>query len=306
VLVVDDDGSVRAICREILRQAGYTVRDLASAEAAPGEARRFRPDLILLDVMMPVIDGFRTAERLRADPATALTPIIFLSAKGETADKVRAFRSGAEDYVVKPFDAVELVARVGKALARSARERNASPSTLLPGADAVAEEVERRLATGHRDAVCCYVDLDNFKAFNDYFGVARADGVIRQTGDLMRETVRRHGGAGDFIGHIAGDDFVMVVDGGRVDHMCREFVARFDRLIPLYYDVSERRRGYIEAKDRYGVHRQFPLMTVSVAAVTLAGMASFGEVAAAAAAGKAIAKAQPGSAYVRDGVVMRS
>jgi DNA-binding response OmpR family regulator len=118
------------------------------SEPRAAEARRFRPDLILLDVMMPVVDGFRTAERLRADPVTALTPIIFLSAKGETADKVRAFRSGAEDYVVKPFDAVELVARVGKALARSARERDASPSTLLPGADAVAEEVERRIAAG--------------------------------------------------------------------------------------------------------------------------------------------------------------
>ena len=303
VMVVDDDGSVRAICREILGQAGYTVRDLASAETATAEARRFRPDLILLDVMMPVIDGFRAAERLRADPVTALTPIIFLSAKGETADKVRAFRSGAEDYVVKPFDAVELVARVGKALARSARERNASPSTLLPGADAVAEEVERRLAGG-APAVCCYLDLDNFKAFNDYFGVARADAVIRQVGDLMRDAVRRLGAAGDFIGHIAGDDFVMVVDADRADRLCHELLARFDRLIPLYYDPAERRRGAIEAQDRYGVVRQFPLMTVSIAAVSLPGMSSFGDVAAAAAHGKSIAKAHAGSVYVKDGGVV--
>ena len=303
VRVVDDDASVRAICREILGQAGYAVRDLGNAEAATAEARRFRPDLILLDVMMPVIDGFRTAERLRADPATALTPIIFLSAKGETADKVRAFRSGAEDYVVKPCDAVELVARVGKALARSARERNASPSTLLPGADAVAEEVDRRLTSG-AGGVCCYLDLDNFKAFNDYFGVARADAVIRQTGDLMRDAVRRLGAGGDFIGHIAGDDFVMVVDADRADGLCHELLARFDRLIPLYYDPAERRRGAIEAQDRYGVVRRFPLMTVSIAAVSLTGMSSFGDVAAAAAHGKSIAKAQPGSSYVKDGVVV--
>lgn len=303
VLVVDDDGSVRAICREILGQAGYAVRDLGTAETATAEARRFRPDLILLDVMMPVIDGFRTAERLRADPVSALTPIIFLSAKGETADKVRAFRSGAEDYVVKPFDAVELVARVGKALARSARERNASPSTLLPGADAVAEEVDRRLAAG-RGGVCCYVDLDNFKAFNDYFGVARADAVIRQTGDLMRDAVRRLGDDGDFIGHIAGDDFVMVVDADRADRLCLELLARFDRLIPLYYDPDERRRGAIEAQDRYGVVRQFPLMTVSIAAVSLPGKASFGDVASAAAHGKSIAKAHAGSVYVKDGAVI--
>jgi len=299
ILIVDDDNSVRAICREILMHAGYAVRDLASSEAALAEARRFRPDLIVLDVMMPVIDGYRTAERLRVDPATALTPIIFLSAKGETADKVRAFRSGAEDYVVKPFDAAELVARVGKALARSTRELGASPTTQLPGADAIADEVERRIATGDGTSVCCYLDLDNFKAFNDYFGLARADAVIRQTGDLIREAVSRHGEPGDFIGHIAGDDFVMVVAGDRADELCRDLLARFDRLIPLYYDRDERRRGSIEAQDRYGVLRHFPIMSCSIASVGLAGKTSFGDVAAAAAVGKALAKAQPGSIYVR-------
>ncbi len=302
ILVVDDDASVRAICCEILQQAGYNVRDLGTPETAQAEARRFRPDLILLDVMMPVVDGFRTAERLRADSATGLTPIIFLSARGETADKVRAFRSGAEDYVVKPFDAVELVARVGKALARSTRELGASPTTQLPGADAVAAEIEARIAAGDMSAVCCYVDLDNFKAFNDYFGLARADAVIRQTGDLIREVVQRLGGPGDFIGHIAGDDFVMVVGGSRVDAVCGELIARFDRLIPLYYDREERRRGFIEGQDRWGVLRRFPLMTVSIAALGLTGMTSFGDVAAATATGKALAKAVPSSAYVRDGV----
>jgi DNA-binding response OmpR family regulator/signal transduction histidine kinase len=302
ILVVDDDAAVRAICAEILQQAGYNVRDLGTPETALMEARRFRPDLILLDVMMPVVDGFRTAERLRADSATGLTPIIFLSARGETADKVRAFRSGAEDYVVKPFDAVELVARVGKALARSTRELGASPTTQLPGADAIAAEIETRIARGDQGAVCCYVDLDNFKAFNDYFGLARADAVIRQTGDLMREVVQRTGAAGDFIGHIAGDDFVMVVDASRVDAVCGELIARFDRLIPLYYDREERRRGYIEGQDRWGVLRRFPLMTVSIAAIGIAGMSSFGDVAAATAAGKSLAKAVPTSAYVRDGV----
>jgi len=305
ILVVDDDTSVRAICREILAQAGYAVRDVGSSDAAMAEARRFRPDLVLLDVMMPVIDGFKTAERLRADAVTGMTPIIFLSAKGETADKVRAFRSGAEDYVVKPFDAVELVARVGKALARSARELGASPTTQLPGADAISAEIDRRIASATAPgAVCCYVDLDNFKAFNDYFGVARADAVIRQTGDLVREVVNRLGAPGDFIGHVAGDDFVVVVDRGRVDEVCAELIHRFDRLIPFYYDRDDRRRGYIETNDRYGTLRRFPIMTVSIAAVDLEGKTSFADVSAAAAVGKAAAKAQPSSAYVRDGKLL--
>lgn len=303
ILIVDDDNSVRAICREILAQAGYAVRDVASSDAAVAEARRFRPDLVLLDVMMPIVDGFRTAERLRADPATAMTPLIFLSAKGETADKVRAFRSGAEDYVVKPFDAVELVARVGKALARSARELGASPTTQLPGADAIAAEVDRRIAA-EPTAMCCYVDLDNFKAFNDYFGVARADAVIRQTGDLIREVVNRLGSPGDFIGHVAGDDFVMVIDGSRVDEVCRELIHRFDSVIPFYYDRDDRERGSIETNDRYGILRRFPIMTVSIAAIELANMASFAEVSSAAAVGKSVAKASPASTYVRSGQIV--
>jgi signal transduction histidine kinase/DNA-binding response OmpR family regulator len=304
VLVVDDDASIRAICREVLEHAGYTVREVASSDGAVQEARRFRPDLVLLDVMMPIIDGFRTAERLRADPGTGLTPIIFLSAKGDTADKVRAFRSGAEDYVVKPFDAAELVARVAKALERQARELGASPTTQLPGADAIEAEIERRLGEGDRAAVCCYLDLDNLKAFNDYYGYAKADGVIRQTGDLIRDVVAKHGGTGDFIGHIAGDDFVFVTQAARADEVCRTICHRFDQLIPLYYNREDRARGFIETKDRWGVMRKFPLMSVSIAGVSIANITSFSDLATTAAAGKKLAKTLIGSSYVRDGQVI--
>jgi signal transduction histidine kinase/DNA-binding response OmpR family regulator len=304
VLVVDDDASIRAICREVLEHAGYTVREVASSDGAVQEARRFRPDLVLLDVMMPIIDGFRTAERLRADAGTGLTPIIFLSAKGDTADKVRAFRSGAEDYVVKPFDAAELVARVAKALERQARELGASPTTQLPGADAIEAEIERRLGEGERGAVCCYLDLDNLKAFNDYYGYAKADGVIRQTGDLIRDVVAKHGATGDFIGHIAGDDFVFVTQAARVDEVCRTICHRFDQLIPLYYNREDRARGFIETKDRWGVMRKFPLMSLSIAGVSLASVSSFSDLATTAAAGKKLAKTLIGSSYVRDGQVI--
>jgi signal transduction histidine kinase/DNA-binding response OmpR family regulator len=304
VLVVDDDPSIRAICREVLEQSGFLVRDAGSADAALAEARRFRPDLILLDVMMPVVDGFRTAEHLRADAATAMTPLIFLSAKGETADKVRAFRSGAEDYIVKPFDSAELVARVAKALERQARELGASPTTQLPGADAIEGETDRRLREHDRNAVCCYLDLDNLKAFNDYYGYAKADGVIRQTGDLIRDVVARLGSPGDFIGHIAGDDFVLVCSQESADRVCTAICDRFDQLIPLYYNRDDRARGYIEAKDRWGTLRRFPIMTVSIAAVTIGDVGTFAEVAVRASDGKKLAKSLPGSTYVRDGHVV--
>ncbi|MEZ4368767.1 MAG: response regulator [Kofleriaceae bacterium] len=301
VLVVDDDAGIRAICREVLEQAGYVVRDVGSADLALAEARRFRPDLVLLDVMMPLADGFRTAERLRTDPTTSLTPIIFLSARGDVADKVRAFRSGAEDYMVKPFDGAELAARVGKALARHARELGASPTTQLPGGDAIEAEIERRLAARDRAAVACYLDLDNLKAFNDYYGYAKADAVIRQTGGLIRDVIASLGGPGDFIGHIAGDDFVYVARADTVDAISRAICERFDRMIPLYYDRDDRARGHIETKDRFGVQRSFPIMSVSIAAITLDRVGSFAELAALAAVGKQAAKAIPGSSYLRDG-----
>jgi signal transduction histidine kinase/DNA-binding response OmpR family regulator len=304
VLIVDDDPSIRQICREVLELGGYQVRDAGNANAALTEARRFRPDMILLDVLMPGIDGYRTAEMIRADPAIGMAPIMFLSARGDTADKVRAFRSGAEDYMVKPFDAAELLARVAKALDRQARELGASPTTQLPGADAIQAEIERRLATGDTSAVACYLDLDNLKAFNDYYGYAKANAVIRQTGDVIRQVVQRCGAPGDFIGHIAGDDFVFITSAERADSVCRTICERFDHLIKLYYDPGDRQRGYIETKDRFGVQRKFPIMSVSIAAISLTRAKTYAGLAELAAVGKGTAKAIPGSSYVRDGETM--
>jgi signal transduction histidine kinase/DNA-binding response OmpR family regulator len=304
VLIVDDDSSIRQICREVLEIGGYQVRDAGSANAALAEARRFRPDMILLDVLMPVIDGYRCAEMIRSDPAIGMAPIMFLSARSDTADKVRAFRSGAEDYMVKPFDADELLARVAKALHRQARELGASPTTQLPGADAIQSEIERRLAIGDATAVACYLDLDNLKAFNDYYGYAKANAVIRQTGDVIRHIVTRSGRPGDFIGHIAGDDFVFVTAADSADDVCRGICERFDHLIRLYYDPSDRTHGFIETKDRFGVQRRFPIMSVSIAAISIARAKSYASLAELAALGKQAAKAIAGSAYVRDGQTM--
>jgi GGDEF domain-containing protein len=268
------------------------------------EAKRFRPDLVLLDVMMPDLDGFQTAKRFRAERDGLMTPVIFVSARGQTADKVRAFKLGADDYLVKPFDAAELVARVEKALDRRERELGASPTTKLPGPGAIEAEIERRLGEGG-DVAFCYLDLDNLKAFNDYYGYAKADGVIRQTGDIVREVVAREGDKGDFIGHIAGDDFVFISSAERVDRVCRAICETFDRLVPLYYNKADRVRGFIETADRYGVVRKFEIMTVSIAALTMhagqpAPWPTYAQLAAAAAEAERRAKAIAGSSYVRD------
>jgi signal transduction histidine kinase/DNA-binding response OmpR family regulator len=300
IMVVDDDAAVRTISKEVLEVGGYQVNEAASGEAALIEARRFRPDLFVLDVMMPHLDGFALAEALRADPVMGMTPIIFLSARADTADKVRAFRAGAEDYIVKPFDAAELLARVGKALSRQAKQLGASPTTQLPGADAIQVDIERRLEESAHDDFVGYLDLDNLKAFNDYYGYAKANAVIRQTGAIIREVVSTCGGAGGFIGHIAGDDFVFVTSLQYVDDVSREICRRFDEIIQLYYARSDREQGYIETKDRFGIMRKFPLMSVSIAAISLRRGKGYAGIAELAALGKRAAKAIPGSSYVRD------
>lgn len=301
VLVVDDDEAIRELCREALECIGYQVALAEGARQAFEQIATFRPDLVLLDVMLPDGDGFEVLESLKADRATSLTSVIFISARGETSDKVRALRLGGDDYIVKPFDAQELAARVDTVLRRRELELAASPTTRLPGGLAIEREVQRRMSRKEPFALC-YLDIDNLKAFNDTYGYAKADGVILQTGDLLVEAVEVYGTEADFVGHVAGDDFVVIAAPGRVDAIARAALEAFDRIIPLYYGSEDRARGYIEAEDRYGQERRFPIMTLSgVSVVDLGGRFSdYNEVAARAAALKKRAKAMEGSVYLRD------
>jgi signal transduction histidine kinase/PleD family two-component response regulator len=301
VLLVDDDPFIRTLCHDML-EVDYQVREVGSANAALSEARRFRPDLIILDVIMPGIDGFRCAEMLRDDASTRSIPFMFLSARVDAADKTRAFNLGAEDYIVKPFDEPEMLARVSKALGR--REREFSATTKLPGPRLIQAETEQRLARGDPDAVICYVDLDNLKAFNDYYSWANANAVIGQTADVIRAKINQHGNPGDFIGHIAGDDFVFITSAECVDAVCLAICDRFDHVIRYFYKHTDRESGFIEAKDRFGTQRRFPIMSVSIAAISISKAKTYAALAELSAEGKRLAKAIPGSSYVRDGQVI--
>jgi DNA-binding response OmpR family regulator len=267
VLVVDDDPAIRAICAEVLRGHGYAVDEVGTcAEARRAIAER-RPQVVLVDVQLPDGDGFglleSLAQRRAADPFAA----VFLSARGETADKVRGLRLGADDYLTKPFDAQELVARIDAVVRRREAALHASPMTRLPGGRAIDREVERRLEAGHPFALT-YADLDNLKAYNDTYGYAKADGVVLQTAGILRDVVAAHGGEGAFLGHVGGDDFVILTAPERAARVGAETIAAFDKVIPLYYDRADRERGFIEAVDRFGETRRFALLSLSVATVT--------------------------------------
>ncbi len=266
VLVIDDDPAIREICAEVLRSQGYEVDEAATCEEARRLVADRRPQVLLVDVQLPDGDGFALLESLAARRAADPFAAVFLSARGETADKVRGLKLGADDYLTKPFDAQELVARIDAVLRRREAALGASPMTQLPGGRAIDREVERRL-DGRVPFALSYVDLDNLKAYNDTYGYAKADGVVMQAAGILREAVGAHGGAGAFLGHVGGDDFVVLTALERAAPVCAEVIAAFDRVIPLYYDRADRERGGIDALDRFGTRRSFPLLSISIATV---------------------------------------
>jgi signal transduction histidine kinase/DNA-binding response OmpR family regulator len=301
VLVVDDDPAIRAICAEVLRSQGYEVDEAGTCAEARRLVPERRPQVLLVDVQLPDGDGFGLLEALADQRAREPFSAVFLSARGETADKVRGLRLGADDYLVKPFDAQELVARVDAVLRRRDAALQASPMTRLPGGRAIDREVERRLEAQVPFSLS-YVDLDSLKAYNDTYGYAKADGVILQTAGLLRDAVARLGGEGAFLGHVGGDDFVVLSAPDRAGPVCGDVVAAFDRVIPLYYDRADRERGTIEAVDRFGTRRSFPLLSISIATVDAppGRFARHADLARAAAELKERAKRVKGSVHLVD------
>jgi diguanylate cyclase (GGDEF)-like protein len=301
VLVVDDDPDVARFVEVNLRSAGYEVTVASNGEEALERAVEIRPDLILLDVMMPKLDGFEVAQRLRRDPRTSSSSIIMLTAKALSSDKVLGLSSGADDYIIKPFDPVELLARVKGTLRRAREMRALSPLTGLPGNIRVQEEIRRRVAESEPFALL-YVDLDHFKAYNDNYGFVRGDRAIQALARLITSIVHEVVGPSGFIGHIGGDDFVAIVPPELAEEVGSCLCKRFDEMASTLYDPEDAARGTIEVRDRQGAMKSFPLLALSVGVATTQSrrFTHYGEAVAVATEMKGFAKAQPGSSYAVD------
>jgi CheY-like chemotaxis protein len=301
ILVVDDDQNIVLLGTHLVSSMGMIPLVAFDGPEAVEKAQRFRPDLILLDINMPVMDGFQVIEALKADTTTNLIPIIVFSARKSDEDKVRALKLGADDYVTKPFSILELSARIDRLLNRTRTGVSASSTTGLPGSVSVEQTLVDRI---HRNAplAVLYLDADYFKAFNDRYGFARGDSVIRQTADIVLEAVRDLGNPDDFVGHIGGDDFIVATSPDRSVPIADAIIEKFDRLIPYYYDPADRERGGIDTEDRKGHRRAFPLMSLSIALVTNEArkFRHAGEIADVAAQLKRYAKSRPGSLWVKD------
>jgi diguanylate cyclase (GGDEF)-like protein len=301
VLVVDDDPDVARFVEVNLRSAGYEVSVATNGEEALQRAVEIRPDLVLLDVMMPRLDGFEVARRLRRDPRTSSSSIIMLTAKALSSDKVTGLAAGADDYIIKPFDPVELLARVKGALRRAREMRALSPLTGLPGNIRIQEEIRRRVAERLPFALL-YADLDHFKAYNDSYGFVRGDRAIQATARILIEVVQEAAGPEGFVGHVGGDDFVVVVDPELAEPVASRICQRFEEEVAHLYDPADAERGTIQVRDRRGTLRSFPLMSISIGVATTLRrtFGHFGEVVSVATEMKQVAKRQPRSTFAVD------
>lgn len=308
VLIADDSPSNLRLLFDILSKAGYEVLAAENGQEVLDIIEEAKPDIFLLDVIMPEMDGLDLCRGLKNDCRFETTPIIFITAKSASEDIVRGFAAGAVDYVLKPFNEAEILARVHthihmhevvmelERLRQLALDSN--PLTQLPGNNSIMRALNEAIKSGQSLSVI-YADLDNFKAFNDKYGFAAGDDMLCFTAGVIVSAVENHCGTGHMVGHVGGDDFVFIVETNKARDVAETIIREFDRGVPRFYDAQDVERGGIEVADRAGKMRKFPLTTISLGIVELDGrqFSHHLEVASMCAEVKKIAKTLAGSSF---------
>ncbi|MDD5246676.1 MAG: response regulator [Candidatus Omnitrophica bacterium] len=301
ILVVDDDPDIRDILKLTLSEENYDVIEAGDGEEALKIIGTKPLDLVLLDFRIPKVDGREVCRRIKKDLLLRHLPIIMVTGKGDISDKVGGIDAGADDYVVKPFEPKELLARIRMILRRTERDLEANPLTRLPGNVSILNELSRRLDSKALFAVC-YIDLDKFKSYNDKYGFEHGDEVIRELGRVLIRSTQQQGNNDDFIGHIGGDDFVIVTTPDKTDLLCKTIIDYFEKAIPSFYTPLDYQKGYIIARDRQNKEQKIPLLSISIGIVTnefrkIEHIAQIGEIGAEL---KEYAKSMGKSNYIKD------
>ena len=299
ILVADDDPDIARFIELNLAMEGFAVEVVHDGAAALAAARRQPPALVLLDVMMPQLDGVEVLRQLRAQAATAAVPVVLLTAKSLSADKIVGLTAGADDYIVKPFETLELLARVHTTLRRTNEVRAVSPLTGLPGNHRIDLEIAAR-ASSQVPYALCHVDVDEFKSFNDAYGFLRGDALLLSLSACLQDSCTQAGEPRPFLGHVGGDDFIVVCAPEQAEPFGHRVVAAFDREVPRHYDAEDLQRGWLELVDRQRQLRRHPLVSVSIGIAWGIPGRDHRAVVAAAAEMKSWAKTQPGSRVAVD------
>ena len=266
ILVVEDDTDISNMLRIYFTSQGYEVVVTPRGGEALDRCRQQLPHVIVLDIMLPDIDGYEVCSRLRTNLRTSHIPIIFLTQKDERSDKIAGLELGADDYITKPFDIEELRLRVQNAQRRAERESLTNPTTGLPSGKLIEEQL--RLLMRKKNWGLLYIGLPGIEAFNDVYGFVAGDEVLRFAALVMGETVDRLGSSEDFIGHVGGDDFLIITTGDKTQAIAEALAKRFNAEVGTHYDFVARQRGYIVFKDQNGQEQRAPLMTMAVGSIS--------------------------------------
>jgi PleD family two-component response regulator len=268
LLFADDNEDMRHMVRDLLESSGHEIGLAADGPSALASVKAREPDLLILDLNMPGLSGYDVCRAVKRNPGTARVPVLMLTSQSSVEHKLEGFDAGADDYLPKPFDARELRARVAALLRLVRREADRNPTSGLPGGHAIDEELSARVVRKETFAVC-YIDLDNFKPFADHFGFSVADDVIRDTGDAIRRAVSAVGASDDFVGHIGGDDFIVLTSPDRADAVAQECAARFRDVVGRAVGEEAMLIGNFTGVDREGILRTMPLACFSAAILTV-------------------------------------
>jgi diguanylate cyclase (GGDEF)-like protein len=250
----------------ILEKAGFLVASADNAASALEWIYAQPPQCLLIEHEGPLIMRNPLLAELKSDNVYGHLPAVLMLSREDLGKGVDWIENPADDYLIRPFTDGELTTRINLCIARAHRDVNANPLSGLPGNIPIMREAERRIAAGQPFAMG-YLDIDNFKPFNDKYGFSRGDEVLRMTTRLLVNAIRMIDSNETYVGHIGGDDFVFMTPPALVTKTCKQIVADFDAIVPSFYDEEDRRSGFIQSVDRKGAVQTFPLMTVSIGVV---------------------------------------
>jgi PleD family two-component response regulator len=266
LLIVEDDADIANMLRIYFTGQDFAVDLAPRGSVALEKTRSNLPNLIVLDIMLPDIDGFEVCRILRTNTRTSHVPIIFLTQKDERSDKLQGLELGADDYITKPFDIEELKLRVQRAITRAEQQSLTDPRSGLPSGRLIEEQLRRII---RQDSWALLdIRINHFEPFKEVYGFVAADDVLRFSAMLMSEVVDELGTANDFIGHAGGDNFIIITSEEAARSINQHLQERFIQEVLSHYSFLDREQGYIVAVGTDGQLKQTPLMTLAIGVVS--------------------------------------
>jgi diguanylate cyclase (GGDEF)-like protein len=264
LLIVEDDSDISNMLQIYFESQGYDSVAVTRGQEALEICRRQLPNLVILDILLPDIDGYEVCRRLRGNLRTSHIPIIFLTQKDERSDQIAGLELGADDYITKPFDLQLLMLRVEGALRRAGWLSLTSPVTGLPSSKLIEEQLRQLMRNDGWSVL--YVGINHIEDFNDIYGFVAGDDVLRFAAMLLSEVVDEAGAGSEFIGHIGGDDFIIISTPAVAAEIQQRLKERFDEEVGSFYGFKDRERGYVEV-GKEGEKNRVPLMSLAVGLV---------------------------------------